>query len=208
MPAAVVQTPIRDQKVRATRARIADAALELFATQGYAETTIDQIAAAANVGRRTIFRHFTTKEAILFDHLVVRRDVALQLLRERPPAEPPLVALHTVLRELCHQGYDRRALSQIRAVLETDPQAATEHLTAGFRSFEHHVVATLQGRHRERSPLELYALTLMAFGWLETATCIYFKEARRSLVHCFDEAVAVCLQSMTNDLAALRQEGE
>jgi AcrR family transcriptional regulator len=202
LPRAVTETPIRDRKTKQTRARIAGAALELFASQGYAETTIDHIAAAADVGRRTVFRHFPTKEAILFDHLVVRRGAALQLLRDRPPAEPPLVSLHAVLRELCVQGYDRRALAQIRAVLETDPQAAEEELTGGFRAFAKNLLATLQSRPGEpRSLQELYALTVLALSWLETACGIYLREGRRSLVECFDETVAICLRAMTDELA-------
>ena len=56
-----------------------------------------------------------------------------------------------------------------------------------------------------RSILELYALTVLALSWLETACGIYLKEGRRSLVECFDETVAICLRSMTDDLApALR----
>ena len=45
----VATTPIRDQKTEATRTRIAASALVLFADQGYAETSIDQIAKAAGV---------------------------------------------------------------------------------------------------------------------------------------------------------------
>src|SRR5262249_52072752 len=114
----------RERNVVVTRQRIADAALGLFQQQGYAEPTIDQIAATAGVGRRTIFRHFPTKEAILVDHLAIRREVALQRLRERPSTEPLLVSLHAVLRELAEQGYDRRLLAQIRAVLTTEPHLA------------------------------------------------------------------------------------
>ena len=54
-------------------------------SRGYEETTIDQIAEAAGVNRRTVFRHFATKEAILFDHLAVKRDFAVRRLQERPP---------------------------------------------------------------------------------------------------------------------------
>jgi AcrR family transcriptional regulator len=200
LPPVVAETPVRDRRVRATRARIAETALDMFVSQGYAETTFDQIANAAEVGRRTIFRYFPTKEAILFDHLVVRRDAALQLLRERPPAEPPLVSLHAVLRELCEQGYDRLALSQIRAVLAANPLIAGEQFAGGL-AFERHLVATLQTRHGEQwSLLELDALTRMALSWLDTACNVYFKEGRRSLVRCFDETVATCLQSVTDDL--------
>lgn len=197
-----VAPTIRKRKVRATRARIAEAALELFVSQGFAETTIDQIATAAGVGRRTIFRHFATKEAILFDHLVVGREAALKLLQERPPAEPVLVSLHAVLRELCVQGYDRRVLAQIRDVLAMNPGLAGAELSSDIRAFEQNIMAKLQSRLGERSSLlEIRALTLMAASWTEAAAGIYLKESNRSLVDCFDEIVMVCLQSAASDLA-------
>src|SRR4029079_15993220 len=120
----------------ATRARIADTGLELFAQQGVADTSIDQIADAAGVGRRTGFRHSATKEWIRFDHLVVRRDHAVQRLRERPSDEPPLVSLHAVLRQLSEEGYDRRLLAQIRAVLATEPELMGEDIARLVQSFE------------------------------------------------------------------------
>src|SRR5579875_2921728 len=110
----MAETTVRGRRTLATRARIADAALKLFLDHGYAETTINEIAEAAGVSRRTVFHHFPPPAAMLFDHLVTRREEALQRLRERPPAEPILASLHAVLRALCEQGYDRRLLLQIR----------------------------------------------------------------------------------------------
>jgi AcrR family transcriptional regulator len=204
----VAETPIRDRKARETRSRIAEAALELFVTQGYAETTIDQIAESAGVGRRTVFRHFTTKEAMLFDHLAVRRDYALQRLQERPASEPALVSLHAVLRELCEQGYDRQLLGQIRAVLAIDPRFATEQLNIGVRAFEDSLIATLQSRLSHRhSAQEILALTEMAEGWFVTAVRIYFRQGKRSLVEYFDEVVAACVRSACRDLAGALDVG-
>jgi AcrR family transcriptional regulator len=199
----VAPTSKREQKNSATRARIAKAALDLFVSRGFAETTIDQIAAGAGVGRRTIFRHFATKEAILFDHLVVRRDAAVEMLRERPTAEPALVSLHAVLRELCVHGYDRRALVQIRKVVLANPGLANVELT-GVHSFENNLAITIQSRIDERSsPVESYALVLMALSWLSAAVRIYLNENRPSLVDCFDEISAACLRSATRELAPL-----
>jgi hypothetical protein len=63
-------------------------------------------------------------------------------------------------------------------------------------------VAALQSRSgEERSLLELYGVTVIALSWLETACGIYLKEARPSLVECFDEIVAVCVRSVADDLA-------
>jgi AcrR family transcriptional regulator len=193
---------VREQQIRDTRARIAEAALALFVSQGYAKTTIDQIAESAGVGRRTVFRHFATKEAILFDQLAVRREVALQRLRGRPRSESPLASLHAVLRELCIEGYDRGLLDQIRTVLATEPQLAGEQVNGGIHSFERYVLATLLDRRGDdASRTEIFAITKMACGWFVTAAHLYLVENRPSLIDCFDEIVAVCVRSGVRDLA-------
>jgi len=55
----------RESKRAATRDRIAAAGLKLFLTQGYAATTIDGIAAAAGISRRTFFYYFSSKDDVL-----------------------------------------------------------------------------------------------------------------------------------------------
>jgi AcrR family transcriptional regulator len=193
----VADTSTRADKVRATRSHIGETALELFLTQGFGDTTIDQIADAAGVVRRTVFRHFATKESIVLDHMVLRRDETLDRLAARPTTEPPLTSLHIVLRELCVQGYDRRLLGQIRAVLATEPGFFREELTAGSTSFAAGAVATLQARPgNQRSSMELHALSLMAMSWLVTAAHIFLIENRPSMVACFDEIVSLCVHAV------------
>jgi AcrR family transcriptional regulator len=192
---------MRDRKVKETRARIARTALELFISQGYAETTLDQIAEAAEVGRRTIFDHFPTKEAILFDHLLVRHEVAIKHLQDRPASEPAIVGLHAVMRELCEQGYDRELLALIRTVLTMEPQFAYAQLSIGVRAFEKDLLSTLEHRQgKQQSSLEAWAMVLLAQTWLDTAIRVYLFEGKRSLVEYFDEVVASCMRIMTEDL--------
>jgi AcrR family transcriptional regulator len=50
-----------------TRAAIADAAVALFAERGFAETTMDEVAVAAGVSRRTAYRHFPSKDDLVFE---------------------------------------------------------------------------------------------------------------------------------------------
>jgi AcrR family transcriptional regulator len=200
----VVETSIRARRNAETRARIAEAALQLFLTQGYDETTIDQIAESAGVGRRTVFRHYGSKEAMLFDHLSVRRDVALRQLQERPPTEPALVSIHAVLRGMCEQGFDRNFLGQIRRVLTVDPRFATEQLSLGLKAFEHSLIEALQSRDgNSYTTLELQALTEMAEAWFVAAVRIYFKQGDRTLVEYFDEVVGVCVESSARDLTSV-----
>jgi AcrR family transcriptional regulator len=57
---------VRERKRVETAASIHDAALALFRTKGYGETTVDDIAEATTVSRATVFRYFPAKEDILF----------------------------------------------------------------------------------------------------------------------------------------------
>jgi len=57
---------MKDRGTR-TRERLSDAALDLFGTYGYDETTVAQIAAAAGVTEMTFFRHFSSKADVLLD---------------------------------------------------------------------------------------------------------------------------------------------
>ncbi len=192
----MAETPLRERKANETRARIAKAALQLFVRQGYADTTIDQIAELAGVSRRTVFLHFPTKDAMLLDHFVVQRDALMRRLMERPQSEPVLVSLHVVLREMCYQGYDRRLLAQIRAVLAADPAFFSDRLWGGIQAFQQTLVEALKTRLAEHeSPMEISAMIRMALGWFITATHYYLLEGRPSLVGCFDEVVATCVQS-------------
>jgi len=151
------------------------------------------------VGRRTIFRHFPTKEAIVVDHLATRREVTLQRLQDRPPDEPLLVSLHTVLRELAETGFDRRLLAQIRAVLTTEPRLGSDEVSLGSFQFEMKLAEVLHRRSGEtRSAAEIKAVTVMAASWFTAAVHLYLVEGRPSLVECFDDVVATCLRAVAD----------
>ncbi len=87
---------LRELKKQRTRAAIQGHAVRLFAEQGYDATTVEQIAAAAEVSPATFFRYFKTKEDVVieddYDPLLV------QALESAPEDLPPLRALRYALR--------------------------------------------------------------------------------------------------------------
>ncbi|WP_306320800.1 MULTISPECIES: TetR/AcrR family transcriptional regulator [unclassified Streptomyces] len=89
---------LRELKKQRTRNSLLRAALELFTTQGFDRTTVDEIVETCEVSQRTFFRYFANKEeaALAVQQMVEERFVAA--LRERPLEENPFEALRrTVL---------------------------------------------------------------------------------------------------------------
>lgn len=90
---------LRDRTRRAVRAELSARALELFAERGFDETTVDDIARAAGMSRRSFFRYFPAKEDAAFGAIdTMGQDVAREITA-RPVGEGPWECLHTVLRE-------------------------------------------------------------------------------------------------------------
>src|SRR3954447_5092285 len=87
------RTGLRERKKRRTRHAIATAALRLFAERGYEETTIADIAAAADIAPRTFFGYFPSKEDVVFAEVDDRLGEVAERLATREPGETPLQAI-------------------------------------------------------------------------------------------------------------------
>ncbi|GAA2476529.1 TetR/AcrR family transcriptional regulator [Streptomyces gobitricini] len=88
---------LRERKKQRTRDALLRAALELFTTRGYEETTVDEIVDAVDVSQRTFFRYFASKEDAAFavQQMVERHFVSA--LQERPAHEAPLEAMRNAV---------------------------------------------------------------------------------------------------------------
>ncbi|MFJ8156303.1 TetR/AcrR family transcriptional regulator [Streptomyces sp. NPDC094468] len=83
----------RERKKAATRQAIADAALRLFLERGYDHVSIKEIAETADVSTATVFKHFTGKEALVFDQEESTDAHLAAAVRERPAGVSVLDAL-------------------------------------------------------------------------------------------------------------------
>ena len=78
----IYQLPLRERKKAETRQRIIAVATKIFAQKGIEEATVDEIAAAADVGKGTIYNYFETKEDIIVAFLVdIENDVQTEVSR-------------------------------------------------------------------------------------------------------------------------------
>ncbi|WP_191298702.1 TetR/AcrR family transcriptional regulator [Lentzea cavernae] len=93
---------LREAKMERTRRFIADTAFDLFVAQGYDDTTIEQIAAAAEVGTRTLYRYYSTKEALVVTFVENGLDAAMDAFLAQPDDTPLAGALHAVIDSVEH----------------------------------------------------------------------------------------------------------
>jgi AcrR family transcriptional regulator len=97
---------LRDRKRERTRRALIDAAAALFERKGYDETTVAEIAAAADIGTRTFFSYFASKEDILFPDSDIRTQTAIQVIADRDPGEGPVDVLVRALETVADTDAD------------------------------------------------------------------------------------------------------
>jgi len=112
---AVPAIGLRERKKLKTKEAIQRAAMRLIEKQGYDETTVEEIAAAAEISPSTFFNYFPTKEDVVL--LDVYDPMVISMLRDRPPDEPVNLVLRRVMAALGGVFRQDRELIMARAKL-------------------------------------------------------------------------------------------
>ncbi|MGP4006102.1 TetR/AcrR family transcriptional regulator [Streptomyces sp. 4N124] len=92
--------PLREQTRSVVRALLTKTAVELFAAKGYDDTTLEEIAAAAGVSKRTLFNYFRNKEDLALNGLAEQGELIAARLAERPADEDPWTSLRAAFQVL------------------------------------------------------------------------------------------------------------
>lgn len=149
-----------------TRSSLQSAALRLVAERGFTAVTVDDIATAARVSRRTFFNHFPTKVAAIFDP---SPDLAGRLAELLDAADPEEVGVWEAVRSVClayAEGSDER-LPIHRQLIEEDPDLAVYQRIA-YAHFADAMTAWLN-THLEDRPAVAGLVREMAFAVMFSA---------------------------------------
>ncbi|MEX1297058.1 MAG: TetR family transcriptional regulator [Candidatus Limnocylindrales bacterium] len=114
---------LRERKKRQTRLELARAAVRLFEERGYDDVTIDDIAAEANVSRRTFFRYFESKDEVFIVDPEGKIAAMRIALREGPPEESTLDALRRGALALMSAYFDSELSLAVLRLVEREPRA-------------------------------------------------------------------------------------
>ncbi len=135
-PAATAQAHPHPGRRRATsRAELEETAFGLFAAHGFEATTVDEIAAAAGIGRRTFFRYFPSKNDIpwgAFEHELERMRVRLKAC---PPEVPLMDAIRGALIDFNRIAPGAQPLHRRRMELILRVPALLAHSTLRFAAW-------------------------------------------------------------------------
>lgn len=159
---------LRERKRRETRTRIAETALKLFLTNGYEETTLDEIAEQAGISRRTFFSYFDSKEEVVLAWQAASYEGLLREILKTSPDEHPLDAIRDALiRDISKYKTDEMiALDRLLRSSET----LRTRKQAGYARQEESLFATLceVWRQPERRP-GLRLIAMVATGAIRLA---------------------------------------
>ena len=123
--------PLSGRPRATSRRALEQIALQLFDEQGFDATTVEQISERAGVSRRTFFRYFDTKAAVLWSEFDQEVEMLHQLLSAAPPDQPLVEAIKQAVLSANHYGVEDVAELRARMkVISTVPAlgaSATVH---------------------------------------------------------------------------------
>ncbi|CAM5493151.1 TetR family transcriptional regulator [Streptomyces spiroverticillatus] len=161
----------RERKKAATRQKIADTALRLFLERGYDAVGIRDVAAEADVAVTTVFAHFASKEALVFERDQDFEQRLTRVVTDRRPHEPLIPALHrevqALVRHCTAEGSApvRRMIEKSPALLEYEESMGLRHaqaLAAALAADSHLARSTTACRATARFAIDAYALACRA----------------------------------------------
>jgi AcrR family transcriptional regulator len=147
---------LHELRKRSTHEALRRVALEMFARNGFANVTVAQLAERAGVTQRTFFRHFATKEAVLFQDYETHLEWLADALAQRPASESLFDAVLASVTSFPHDLEVVRQAALLRATL-IDGDRAAGHLRVVQASFARVLTEFVKSRDPDVADVDLLA---------------------------------------------------
>jgi AcrR family transcriptional regulator len=185
---------LRERKKSRTRRTIQAQALRLFAEKGFQATTIEEIAAAAEVAPRTFFRYFPTKEEVVF--WSEYRPMLDGFVARRPDDESAVEALHHGIVDALAASWNQdgeRILERLRLVFRTPAlHPRMRQQQAGWAAVLAEILADRLGERPDNLEVRAIAAAVAAAVWV-AAEEWQAQDGREELAALIDQALGAVL---------------
>ena len=181
---------LREKKRRQTRQRIVDAGLELFLKQGIEATTLDEIAAKAEISRRNFFAYFPGKEDIVLAWEQGADEALREAVIAAAPGREPLAAVQAALVGLApvFATHDFMLLDGLMRSTPTLKAKKERHFEEQTQEL-YRLLLELYPEQGRKKGLQIVAM--VSIGCLKIGVETWLGEAgKRSIIECLDEAFA------------------
>jgi AcrR family transcriptional regulator len=165
-----MQLGLRERKKARTRACIREHALRLFREQGYQATTVEQIAAAAEVSPSTFFRYFPTKEDVILQDDMDTRMV--EAFERQPPELGPIAAIRAAVHEALtsYTEADMASIQETHRLTETVPEVRARAIDEFARTINVIAVAIAKRAGRPDGDLAVRTIAGAVVGVIMSVT--------------------------------------
>jgi AcrR family transcriptional regulator len=174
---------LQDRKQEFVRGAIWDAAVDLFVQKGYDETTVEDIARAAGVSRRSFFRYFSSKGDLMGESIVTYGTAVCDAVHLCPRSWPPMQVVHQTVLEVARAA---ALYPRTRRIMEivSGSTAAREAQLARRAEAEDRVAQAYAGRcGASGADVTARLLTGLTFAILDVTFRVWFDNGDRDIGH-------------------------
>jgi len=169
---------LRQRKRQQTRERLTRVAMALFLDRGFEATTLDDIAAAADVSRRSFFHYFASKEDVVFAWQEESTAALIAAVAARPANESMLAAAENAIAAMVGQLEPGEALAMAR--LKRDNPALQARDQVKYDKLERALAEALSKRAgHKRKKLEAQLVAMIATGAMRIGGELWAAEGAR-----------------------------
>jgi AcrR family transcriptional regulator len=204
--------PIRERTRRLIQTELTAVAQDLFVAQGYDGTTVDQIAAAAGMSKRTFFRYFPSKDDLVIGKYDLFADRMAEALDARPADEPVWESLRRVFDitlDYVQDDHQRARNEAMDEIVRSTPQLYARYLEKMQRVQElliGRVAVRLTGHDDVPSDPTAAAIVGAAFACMQAARQAWFASDRSETFSSYVDSAMATLEVRGHDQAMVSGE--